>query len=111
LILNENYIIEELIQIIQIFKKNNDIELINEIKNLLRDNANIQQQYSNANDTYRLTKDLSSNFEKIYDLIISNEEIKKDEQFYNELRYILFKEINKISDINYQSDILDKLGN
>ena len=56
-----------------------------------------------------ITKDLSSNFEKIYDLIISNEEIKKDEQFYNELRYILFKEINKISDNNYQSDILDKL--
>ena len=45
--LNEMYIIDELIKIIELFKKN--IEKINEIKYSIRENAYIIQKYGNIN--------------------------------------------------------------
>ena len=107
--LNEMYIIDELIKIIEIFtKKNNNIEKIKEIKNLMKKNGNIIQKYAdNPND---LNEELINNFEEIYNLIFKDENIENnDKYFYDKLRYILYKEIIKINDINYRSKILEKL--
>ena len=107
--LNEMYIIDELIKIIELFmKKNNNIEKINEIKNLMRQNSWIIQKYSNNED--KLSEELIKNFEEIYNSIIKDENIdKNDKDFYDNLRYILHKEIKKVSDINYRYKILEKL--
>ena len=37
--------------------------------------------------------------------------MNKINYFYNNLRYILYKEISKISDIDYRYELLDKLLN
>ena len=106
--LNEMYIIDELIKLIEIFKKNNNINKINELKEKLRDNAEIIQRYANTND---LSDNLISNFERMYDYIIKDKDIyKEDFNYYcDKLRYILFKEIKKNNDINYRCKILEKL--
>ena len=107
--LNEMYIIDELIKIIELLKFNN-IEKINEIKNLIRENAHIIQKYPNIyNNTYsyKFSEEIKGNFEAIYSLIIKDESIDKD--YYDKLRYILFKEIKKIPDINYRYNILEKI--
>ncbi len=107
--LNEMYIIDELIKIIDIFtKKNNNIEKIKEIKNLIRKSGYILQK--NSDNPVELIEELSNNFEAIYSLIFKDENIENnDKEFYGKLRYILYKEILKISDINYRSKILEKL--
>ena len=106
--LNEMYIIDELIKIIELFIKKNNIEKINEIKNLMRENAIIIQKY--ANNEIKLCDELNNNFEEIYNAIIKDENIdKNDKDFYDKLRYILFKEIKKIPYIDYRSKILEKL--
>ena len=98
--LNEMYIIDELIKIIEIFTKTNNIDKINVIKNL--------QKYSK--NTVKLSDELSNNFEEIYNSIFKDEVIdKNDKDFYDKLRYILFKEVKKIADINYRYKILEKL--
>ena len=109
--LKEMYIIDELIKIIELFKKNRNIEKINEIKNQMRENAFIIQKYSNnKNDSFKLSEELISNFDGMYNLIIKDEVIdKNDKIYYEKLRYIFFKEIKKISDINYRYKILQKL--
>ena len=104
----EMYIIDELIKVIELFKKNN-IEKINEIKNLIRENAKIIQKYANSKDSFKLSDELCINFEAIYNLIIKDETVDKDKEYYNNLRYILFKEIKKISDISYRFKIFEKL--
>ena len=103
------YIIDELIKIIDIFtKKNNNIEKIKEIKNLMRKSGYILQK--NSDNSVELIEELSNNFEAIYSLIFKEENIENnDKEFYDKLRYILYKEILKISDINYRSKILEKL--
>jgi len=103
--LNEMYIIDELIKIIELFK--NNIEKINEIKNLLRENSLFIQKYSN--NAEKLSDELINNFENIYNSIIKDETIDNDKTYYDKLRYIFFKEIKKISDINYHYKILEKL--
>ena len=107
--LNEMYIIDELIKIIDIFtKKNNNIEKIKEIKNLIRKSGYILKK--NSDNPVELIEELSNNFEAIYSLIFKDENIENnDKEFYDKLRYILYKEILKISDINYRSKILEKL--
>jgi hypothetical protein len=89
------YIIDEIIKIIELFPKN--IEKINEIKNLMRENGLIIQKYSNNED--KSSYELINNFEVIYNSIFKDEIIDKNnkEYFYDKLRYILFKEIKKIS--------------
>ena len=103
------YIIDELIKIIELFRKKKNIEKINEIKNLMRENALIIQKY-NTNEV-KLSDELVNNFEEIYHLIIKDEVIDKNdkEYFYDKLRYILFKEIKKIPYIDYRYKILEKL--
>ena len=101
------YIIDELIKIIEIFKKKNNIEKIKEIKNLLRENASIIQKYSgNIKDSFKLSEELINNFEALYNLI---KDEKKDKDYYDCLRYIFSKEIQKVSDINYRYTIFEKL--
>ena len=105
--LNEMYIIDELIKIIEIFKKKNNIKKINDIKDLLRENAEFIQNYYKSDD---LSENLKDNFEKIYKEIISDKDkYKGDVDYFNNLRYILFKEIKKINDIDYRYKILELL--
>ena len=99
------YIIDELIKIIELFK--NDIKKINKIKELIRENTSIIQKYSNNNkDLFILIEDLSNNFEEIYNTIKDD---KKDKEYYDKLRYIYYKEIQKVSDINYRYKVFEKL--
>ena len=89
-------------------KKKKNIEKINKIKNLLRENALIIQEYSD--DKVKLSDELINNFDSIYNSIIKDEVIdKNDKDYYDKLRYILYKEIRKISDIDYRFEILKKL--
>ena len=105
--LNEMYIIDELIKIIEIFKKKNNINKINDIKDYIRENADIIQKYSNNKD---LSDKLIENFEKIYKEIIEDENIYKDDKdYYDNLRYILYKEIKKNNDVDYRLSLLEKL--
>ena len=112
--LNEMYIIDELIKIIDFFIHHNNIEKINEIRKLMRENALIIQKYSNnTNNEDNLSDELSDNIEEIYNLITKDETIDKNDEeykfFYDNLRYVLYKEIKKISDINYRFKIFEKL--
>ena len=109
--LNEMYIIDELIKIIEMFKKirgDDKIHKINEIKNIIRKNAEIIQKYSLDKDQTQLSEKLIANFEEIYSKITIEEE-NKDEDFYNNLGYILFKEIKKVPENLYRYKILEKL--
>ena len=105
--LSERNIIDELIEIIDIFKQSNNISKINEIKKLIIVNSIIIQKYSNSNNSFKLSKELINNFETIYNLI--ENQIDKDQYINDKLRYIFLKEVKKISDINYRSKILEKL--
>ena len=109
--LNEMYIIDELIKIIEIFKKDkseNKINKINEIKNNIRENAEIIQTYALSKDQFKLSVELIEKFEKLYNLINIEDEYK-DIDYYNKIRYIFFKEIKKVPDIDYRCKILEKL--
>ena len=107
--LNEMYIIDELIKVIEIFKKNNDIEKINIIQKKLVENAELIQQYSNKENQLILSENLTKNFEELYNLINIEQIYKKNKDSYEKFRYILFKEIKKINDISYRCIILNKL--
>ena len=108
LFLNERYIIDELIKVIELFtKKNVNIDKINEIKNLLRKNAEIIQKYND--DETLLIDGLIVNLDSIYKTIIKDENIKNDIDYYDKLRYIFYKEILKISNIEYRFEILKKI--
>ena len=108
--LNEIYIIDELIKMIELFKDdNNSIIYINQIKYYLRENGFIIQKYANCNDSFKLTNELIYNFEIIYNLISNYKEFQKDDYYYDFLRYIYFIEIKKTSDINYRNYILRKI--
>ena len=109
--LNEMYIIDELIKIIEIFKKikgNDKIIKINEIKNIIRENAEIIQKYALNKDQTQMSEKLISNFEEMYNKM-SIEEDNKDKDYYDRLGYILFKEVKKVSDNSYRYKILEKL--
>ena len=107
--LNEMYIIDELIEIIELQKlKKINLEKIEEIRKCLRESALIiQRSHADKID------ELKDNFQILYELLISEEIKKEDNNYYNKyydtLRYIYFKEINKISDINYRCKILEKI--
>ena len=68
--LSEIYIIDELIKIIEIFKKiNND------------NNAEIKQTYDQNKEHIKLSEELQINFEKINNLLIKIDEKYKDKDF------------------------------
>ena len=67
------YIIDELIKVIELFKKNKDIQKINEIKNTLRKNAQIIQEFhiekilnDNVDSIWEQTHEFSGISEKFY---------------------------------------------
>ena len=109
--LNEMYIIDELIKIIEIFNFRN-IERINDIRKYLRESSFEIQKFANKNPI-KLSEELIKKFEEIYKRINNDEDseeiIQKNYLYYDNLRYILFKEIKKISDTNYHYKILEKL--
>ena len=108
--LNEMYIIDELIKVIEVVEKNEkiNIEDIKIIKNYFRENAFILQK-----DQLDKIDELKLIFNKTYDLINykSDKKIisKEDKDYYDLLRYIFYKEIKKVSDINYRCIIFEKL--
>ena len=108
--LNEIYIIDEFIKIIELFKKyKNKVKIITIAKYYLIENALIIQKYSINNDKTKLVEALINNFDKLYTLIINDKELIKDRLYYDNLKYIFLKEIKKVSDINYRFHILNKL--
>ena len=103
--LNEMYIVDELMKIIELFQ--NNIKKINEIKNELIENAQIIQKYSFKVDTSeKLCDELNDNIDRIYNIMMKEQ---KSEGFYDKLRYILFKEIKKISISYYRFHIFSKI--
>ena len=82
--LSEIYIIDELIKIIEIFKKinnDNNIAQIIEIKNHMSNNAEIKQTYDQNKEHIKLSEELQINFEKINNLLIKIDEKYKDKDF------------------------------
>ena len=112
LYLNEMYIIDELIEVIELQKTNKiNIEKIQNIRKFLRKNAEIIQN----NQTDKISE-LISNLDDIYrELLIPNEEILKErgnkfyDKYYDTLRYIFYKEINKVNNCNYRVKIIEYL--
>jgi hypothetical protein len=101
--LNEIYIIDELIQIIEYqYQKGININTITEIRKNLRDSA-IKIKSG------QIIK-LGINFENIYE-ILKNEE--KNEKYYSRyydiLKYIYMKEIEKVYDIEYRKTMVQLL--
>ena len=108
---NEIYIIDELIEIIEFQKlKKLDIEKIHKIREYLRKYSEIIQK--NKPDK---ANDLISNLNDIYrEISIPKEVLIKEEKkyydkYYDTLRNIFYKEINKVTDINYRAKILEYL--
>ena len=111
--LNEMYIIDELISIIELQKlKKINIQKIVDIRKLLRENTSIIQK--DQPDKYT---ELVVNFENIYQKLITENlnEIKTEKdviyenKYYDTLKYIYLKEINKIIDQNYRNKIFEKI--
>ena len=105
--LNEMYIIDELIKIIEIFK-NKNIKKIDEAKKNMVENCRILQEYADNFDSDECIEKLSQKFDQLYNLI-DNIKYKKDKDYYDNLRYILFKEFKKINETNYRNLITVKL--
>ena len=58
----------------------------------------------------KLCDELINNFEAIYNSITKDEIIdKNDNDYYEKWRYIFFKEIKKMPNINYRYKFLEKL--
>ena len=112
LYLNEMYIIDELIEIIEFQNiKKVEIEKIQKIRGYLRKNAEIIQK--NHPDKFN---DLISNLDELYrELLIPSEEIIKErgnkyyDKYYDTLRYIFYKEIYKVNNEKYRVKILEYL--
>ena len=110
LYLNEMYIIDELIKVIDLQRlKAFNSEKLEEIRKYLIENVTIIQ-----NDQPDKIDELIINLQNIYESLTSEEVKKEDDiiyynKYYDTLKYILLKEINKISDPNYRSKILEKI--
>ena len=106
LYLNELYIVDELIKIIEyqmekeiIDKKN--IELIRE---KLIENCQIIQM-----NKFNKTDELIKNFIDLNQILSKEIEEKSRNKFYDTLKYIYMQEINKVNEITYQAVILAKI--
>ena len=106
--INEMNIIDELIKIIEIYIKYNNIEEIKKIRKNIIEEAIIIQRYSNKES--KLIEELIYNYDNTFSILFYNEKINKnDKNYYDNLRYILLKEISRISIINYRYKILEQL--
>ena len=145
LYLNERFIIEEFLLIIDVGNriKNQDIDFSINILNKLKNLSNIIQSFNKVeNDEDKEENDeekneteiddnkendaddkiiqLNSAFKDINEYIIKelnqnnsenfdNENDKNNDEYYNLLANIYFKEIKKITDINYRKTVLDQI--
>ena len=103
LYLNELYIIDELIKIID-YNPNSNIKVIEDIRNYLTENVKIIQK----NQPNKNTK-LIENFKEMNEKIktIKNDQTKN--KYYATLKYIYKKEIEKINDKVYCAAILKEI--
>jgi hypothetical protein len=101
--LNEIYIIDELIKIIEYqYQKGTNINTITEIRKNLRDSA----IKINSGDIINL----GINFENIYEILKNEEKNEKYYcRYYDILKYIYMKEIEKVYDIEYRKTIVQLL--
>ena len=101
--LKEIYIIDELIEIIN-YNPNAEEKIIKEIRNKLTENAIIIQK-NQPNKNYKLIE----NFKGMNNLLpkIKNEQTKN--KYYETLKYIYKKEIQKVNDTVYCSAILEEI--
>ena len=105
--LNEMYIVDELIKIIEIFKHSN-IKKITDIKKIMVENVQTLQKYDGNYDSDEFFENIRDYINQLYELI-KGVDYTKNQDYYDKLRYILFKEFKKINDINYRHIIIKKL--
>ena len=103
--LNELYIIDELTKIID-YNPNTQKKIIEEIRNNLTENAIIIQK-NHPNKNTKLIENFKNMNEKIKQ--IKNEQTKV--KYYDTLKYIYKKEIEKVKDKVYCSAILEEIIN
>ena len=103
LYLNELYIIDELIKIME-YNPHIKITFIKEIRDKLIENVLIIQK-----DEFDKNNKLIENFNSLNELLpkIKNKEI--NDKYYDTLKYIYKKEIEKINDKDYCSSILEEI--
>ena len=103
--LNEMYIIDEFIIIYETLDCNNkiDLNLLNTFSETLRENSLIIQK-NEAN----YSEELINNYKELYKLITENLTYT-DKNYHSLLKYIFFKEIKKLKDIDYRTAIFDDL--
>ena len=99
--LNELYIIDELIQIIE-YNPNAEIKIIIDIRNYLTENAKILQKNNNKDEIEKNINNMNASLAKIQ----NKATIKK---YYMTLKYVYKNEIQKINDKNYSYAILDEI--
>ena len=104
--LNELYIIDELIKIIdyELDKGIENIKNIEEIKNDLIENSKIIQK--NRSDKY---SQLRENFENLNKKLKEEKDENFENKYYSILKYIYLQEIKKIKEDSYHSAILGEL--
>ena len=99
------YNIDELFHIYNVLLINNklNIELLNNISINLKTNNEILQK-----DKPNIDNLLNETFVKLYELI--NQSLNyEDKEYYELLKYIFFKEIKKVPDINYRVTIFENM--
>ena len=103
--LNEMYIIDELLKIYNILDINDklELEILNKISINLKENNDILQQ-NDLNQSDYLIENVN-NLSKLIKILLNYE----DKGYYELLKYIFFKEIKKIPDINYRTAIFENM--
>ena len=103
--LNEMYIIDELFSFYEVLKINNkiDLKIINQVKENLKENCEIIQK-NNMEKIEQLIKNFNKLNELFKDTLSCN-----DNQYYDFFKYIYWKEIKKINDINYRENIFEEV--
>ena len=107
--LSEKYILEEFILIYKILEENNKSNsgLLYNFSEVLKDNSLIIQNNFN-NDQKIVSEELLENYKKLYNLL-TEKLCSTDKNYFDLLKNIFFKEINKLNDIDYRTMIFDDL--
>ena len=103
LYLNELYIIDELIQIIE-YNPNVTKKIIIDIRNYLTENSKIIQKNQSNKNT-----ELEKNFKGMNELLTKIKNNQTEKKYYATIKYIYKKEIEKVNDKIYCSAILEEI--
>ena len=103
LYLNELYIIDELIQIIE-YNPNVTKKIIIDIRNYLTENSKIIQKNQSNKNT-----ELEKNFKGMNELLTKIKNNQTEKKYYATIKYIYKKEIQKVNDKIYCSAILEEI--